>query len=123
MVDLPAPFSPVSPRISPWERSIDTSFKAFTPGKDFDMPRISRSLEGTTDSFRNSPTVRARAVLAGVLMRNLSMLGRYHPTSESRERFVAFLLALSDSDTKRAEEQGSELTHQRCPRNRDRCLT
>lgn len=79
MVDLPAPFSPQRPRISPKERSIETSFKAFTPGKDFDMPRISRSLDGTANSLRNSPAVGSRTALADVLIQNRSTSGSTSP--------------------------------------------
>ena len=54
------------------------------------MPRISRSLDGTANSFRNSPRVEREQPLRAFSCKTAARRGQYHPTSESRERFVAF---------------------------------
>src|SRR5580765_2361907 len=49
-VDFPAPFSPSSACTSPLRRSKSTWSFATTPGNRFVMPRISRTVEASTDA-------------------------------------------------------------------------
>jgi hypothetical protein len=71
------------------------------------MPRISRSLDGTANSFRSSPAVRSRARPCWRSNINRSTPGSISPDPRKSRTLRCVLVALSEDDTKPAEEQGS----------------
>src|SRR2546422_8334490 len=53
-VDLPAPFSPTSPWISPWRSTKSTSCSATTPPNDLEMPCIASRVGMLSDAAATS---------------------------------------------------------------------
>ena len=79
MVDLPAPFSPTSPWISPSLSEKSTSRSAWTPPKDFDTPIISSRARRAS-----RPSPRASRILG-----DLAQLSVNAPADQIRKFFCS----------------------------------
>src|SRR5450830_242647 len=85
-----------------------TSRTAFTPGRDFDIPSISRSLDDTRRIPSRLISEATPEADTGVSVQNPSVSGVSFPGLHDHRRLAAFLLALSDCRTDQTEEQVRE---------------